>query len=114
MVSDTLKKTIKLLDLIGSIKNTRMRNAILRDLSSNKDIFNSLSEICYNLAYENIRISPQDKKKLKKHKALIVELATKPRVRKKQKELVSQSGGFLPIIIPLVTSIVGELISKAL
>ncbi|RWR98833.1 hypothetical protein B4U79_14110, partial [Dinothrombium tinctorium] len=87
IMSENLRKTINALELIAQVKNPKIRKAIMKDLSSNKMLYKALRE--------------GDKKKLKKFRKILFHLSGSKVPTNKRKKLVDQSGGFLPILIPL-------------
>lgn len=112
MPSNLLRDTYKYLELLSHINNKKTRFLVLKDLNKvlKKDIFSSLSEICQNIIEGNIKFSKTDKIKLRKYKELIVDIANKPKNPVKQHNLLVQSGGFVHFILPVVATLLGELI----
>ena len=111
-MSDNLISTIKHLELIASIKNSRRRNAILKDFAGNLKIFDALREIAVNTIKKNIPLTTHQKRKLRRYEKTILGLSRKRISRRKKKKLVEQSGGFLSIVLPIVASLVGDLIAN--
>ena len=102
---------IKYLDLIAKIKNTKTRKAVLKDFSSKAEIFEALKEIATNTINKNVPLTSLQKKKLRHHKKIIIALSQKKnKSNKTKKKLVEQSGGFLPVLIPIIFSIVDQLL----
>ena len=59
----------------------------------------------------NIPLQQREKVKLRKYSKVLKKFAEKKKKSKKSRQkLIQQSGGFLPILIPVVTSILSELI----
>lgn len=85
----------------------RMRKALLQ--SGPPELIHCLCEVALNSLAGVVQHSPQDRKKLQRHKHKIRELASRRISRKRKKEiLVSQSGGFLPLLLkPLVGILTG-------
>jgi len=80
------------------------RGSILRDLE--KDIIRILSELSHNILYGNIPMSEKSKQALIPYKQTLKTLARRsPRLAAKKK-LLAQKGGFLlPLLLPLITSL---------
>ena len=109
-MSDNLQRTIHILKLISEVKNTKTRNALLKDFSSNTKLRKALREIASNVVKRNIPLSQADKKRLRKFEKVIYDLS-RYKSNKKTKELFCQSGGFLPYLIPIVLSLLPKLIN---
>ncbi len=78
------------------------RKQILK--KSNKELVQTICEVCLNVLHGNIKVSKQNKKFLQKHKKTIRELASsKHSIAKKRKTLI-QKGGFLPVLLGSVLS----------
>ena len=77
------------------------------------DIIKIISEACFNTLRGNMSISQSQFKRLKKYKQTIRTLARKNvALREKRGILVRQSGGFLPLLLPILASSVGGLLSQ--
>ena len=110
-MSKNLLSWINHLKVIASIRDTRKRNARLKTFSDNMSFFDALKEIAANTINMNLPLRLHQKKKLRRYSKTIRELAEKKKKSKiKKKKLAEQSGGFLPILIPLVASVLGEVI----
>lgn len=110
-MSENLQAWLKHLKLISSISNSKKRNAKLKTFADNPSFYEALSEIARNTINMNIPLKNNQKRKLRKHSKIIKELSQKRKRSKPiRKKLINQSGGFLPILIPTVISILGELI----
>jgi hypothetical protein len=103
-MSRSLQHCLKHLELISNIKNSRLRKAVLHDISVNECYFIAIREMLLNALRGNVRLSPAHKSKLRRHKKAINTFTTpKAKYSKKKKaNLVKQSGGFLPFLIPAV------------
>lgn len=89
----------------------QQRKAILR--SASIDQIKSICEICKNLLSGNIRsVNP---KKLISYKKIIRKLADKKiPISSKRKLITNQTGGFLPLILPAVISLLSGIAGKAI
>lgn len=102
-----IKRNIHLLHILSSASPSQ-RKAILKTASD--DQIKSLCEICQNFLLGNI--PNVCVKKLKSHKNLIRKLANKNvSIPKKRKIFSNQTGGFLPLILKGVLSLLSEITS---
>jgi predicted nucleic acid-binding OB-fold protein len=111
-MSKLLKNNIPQLQFIAGIKNKKLREKILKEKSSDEKLFSSLKEIVENTLRKKLPIKPRTKKLLQRHKNKFKKFI-KPTISKRsRKTLLSQSGGYLPILIPLVVSFLSSILSK--
>ena len=82
--------------------------------NANENLIKCINECVYNTLYnKNIKLNKTKTKMLKKHRFSLRKLVDKRTSLKKQKKILLQSGGsFLPILLPTVLSVLGELITK--
>jgi hypothetical protein len=104
-MSTNLISVIRVLEMVSSIKDIKQREKVLRKLSAKKSFYDALREIAHNTVHSNIQLEAHHKTQLKKHRRTLIELAVKSKGIRKKKALVVQSGGFLPILIPLVLAL---------
>ena len=109
-MSDNLKQTIHVLKLISEVRRVKTRNALLKDFSQNPQLRKALKEIARNVVNRNIPLNATDKKRLVRFKKVIFDLSS-VKSKKKEKDLICQSGGFLPILIPIVTSLLASILN---
>lgn len=95
---------------LASIKNDSLRRRILRTISD-ECLFKALKEIAVNYTSGNIKIHPSKKNKLKKFDKLLKRLGKRNYNKSIQKRMIMQSGGFLPILVPALASILTSLIN---
>ena len=113
-MSSNLQKNLKLLQLLSNTRNSTTRKAILKDLCDKKMFFSALKEICKNTLAGNVKMSKYRKNKLRKYKKVIKGIGTTKVTSPKTRMLVKQSGGFLPILVPAVISILTQLLNGKL
>lgn len=93
-----------LLQALTNVKEGSSKRKLLRQLAKDADFKRCLQEIAKNVTTGAVPLSAKDKKNLNRHSDVIRRL--------QRSESVSQSGGFLNIIVPLLATIVGELIAN--
>ena len=111
-MSENLKKCMNKLVFIASIKNDLLRKKILMSLSD-ECLYDALQEIANNYKNKTIKLNPKTRSKLKGTKEKNILAFLKKKLNKKDKyKLIKQSGGWLPVIIPAVASILSSLIGN--
>jgi len=105
----SLSKRFETLKFIASIKNHKLRAKILSDIGDD-NLYKALHEIAINLQKGNIKLSPVQRRKLRKYNRLLKRLTFKNNNRNSRKKLIKQSEGLLPILIPTIASLIGSLI----
>lgn len=93
-----------LLRAITRIKDEKCRRKCLKALAKDDRFAACLKEISVNVMKDNMKLSVKDKKRLNKHSKIVRSLV------KSQK--ISQSGGFLNIVVPLLATVVADLIAR--
>lgn len=93
-----------LLQALTKVKEGPGKRQLLRQLTKDPDFKRCLQEIAVNITKGAVDLSAKDKRRLNKHSDVIRRL--------KRSKSVSQSGGFLNIVVPLLATIVGELIAN--
>lgn len=89
----------------GDIK---LQRQILRQ--ADESLIRLISQIAANLITGNIQLNKSQKARLQKHKFILRELRHRgTSLQQKRKLLLKQKGGFLPFIIPLVSTALGGL-----
>ena len=107
-MSSLLRNYYKQLEFIAKIKNKRVRDGILRQMSDDDKFFNVIREIVENTVKKNIPMKKKEKRLLKKHKRILLQFIKPSIPSKHKKRLVVQSGGFLPILFPILASFLGS------
>ena len=112
MVSQRVKKNACLLHYLAQGK-PRICNAIIAE--SDRDTINVLCECAKNLLAGNLKVTPSQFRKLKRHKAGLRTLVRKS-VSLRQKKRTLQKGGFLGAllagVIPAIAGLVSNLVPK--
>ena len=112
-MSTNLKNNWKLLQSISRNKHCGSRRTQLRNAVKDITFHKCMREICHNVMKRKVPLSLKDVRKLQKHKPAIKALAKKSTTKKKREQHIVQSGaGFLPILIPLISSILAGVLQK--
>ena len=113
MISSNLKYHFPTLKMLASM-NKKVRKAVLKHKIHDDTFYKALRELAKNTVKRHVPLNKNHKKKLKREKKLILALNQKGNKRFKRRKLVLQSGHglFLPVVVPIVASLVGELISR--
>ena len=111
MISPSVRKTLPLLNIIAKMNNTN-RKRILSEVGGDDIIYKALKEIAHNTIKGNVKLNKSQKAKLKTHSRTLKGLCTSNKCLKRRKKLVEQIGGFLPILIPAVASLISSLVAK--
>jgi ribosomal protein L19 len=113
-MSDNLQKQMPKLEIISQLKSLKARKLVLAEFSNDDQFCKAIREIVRNTINKNVKLSEQEKKRLRKYKKVIVALGNKRKDKKKTKALLQQTGTgiFLPIVVPLVATVIKELLSK--
>lgn len=109
-MSNCLKRNSEFLQSLLSKKGNKRKRLINK---ASMDQIDSLSEIALNIIKGKVNISPVHKKKLNRHKEKIRKLAKKISLKARKRILV-QRGGFLPLLITPILSLLGALAGKAI
>ena len=108
-----LKRTVPYLRLLNDAPAENRRQMLN---SYPAFVVDDLVEILYNIIVSNVPLRcPKHRHVLKRNAAALNEIGNAVKNRKKRKALIyQQTGGFLGAILPLVTSVLGGLVSSAL
>ena len=107
-MSSTLKKYLNVLEFISKIKDKRVREGVLKQYANFDDFYQALYEIAINLVNKNFPLSNEIKKKFKPHKQKILSLTRNNKSARVRRKKVIQTGGFLPLLIPLLLSLLSQ------
>jgi hypothetical protein len=111
MTKERLKRNIDYMKILARAKK-RQRDALLT--TADKDLILCLCDCANNILNGNVRLNPDQYQKLKKYKLPLRSLIDKRiKVKDKQDIIVNQKGGFLPLLLTPILSIVGSLIADA-
>ena len=113
-MSEDIKRIWPVLLLLEK-SSPKLRVRLLQDLIENKSFRNFLEEIFINVEGDTFKFSSEDELKLKKKNKVIKALTDIPKnykTKAKRKVAATQIGGFLPILIPSLIAVIGELIRQ--
>lgn len=110
MMSDALKRQWSRLEAVASIKNAKSRKQVLEIFCRDPAFVKVIREISKNTLKKNIAIKQADIDHLKKYKRVIVGISAKKLKARHRKRLAIQSGGFLPFLIPIIASALGNIL----
>ncbi len=112
MAPERLKRNIICLHLLSNAKKPQ-RDALINTAS--KDQILCICDCANNFLKGNIPFSDQDIRKLKRYQNQIRYLANnKKATTKNQKQIIVQQGGFLPLLLTPILSIVGSLLADVI
>lgn len=109
-ISALLREHLPRLEFIASLKQSKLRTAVLKEFSKDPTFCRALREVAKNTLKRNVSIRGDQVKELYKHRKVIKGLAKRKNKRSVKRKLVEQSGGFLPILIPIIATAIGEII----
>lgn len=92
--------------------SSRERSAIIKH--ANKDLLLAISEVALNIAQQNIPLSSSQLSALRRHKQLLQLIASKKVSHLKKRKLLVQKGGFLPLLLAPLLSLLGGLAGKGI
>ena len=113
-MSANLRKQFPKFEVLAQLKSLKAKKVLLKELSEDPDFCKAVREIAKNTVNKNISLTLDQKKRLRRYKKVIFALGKKRKSQKATKVLVQQTGTgvFLPIVVPLVASIIADLISR--
>jgi hypothetical protein len=90
----------------------KVRTLILKSLD--KGTIKILAQIAANILHGNIPLDNKRKHMLRKYHRVLSFLRNKYTPMEHKREALIQQGGFLPFLLPIISSVAGALISKAI
>ena len=112
MGKEIVSQYIPLFDFITRIKSRADQKTVLKIFAKDKQFRKCFKEVASNIQRKNITVSKTQKTQLSKYKDIIKGLDQTGNGRNKSIKLIEQSGGMLPILLPILASIVAEVISS--
>ncbi len=99
------------LTLLSKAKGVKRRRLLI-DLA-NQDEIKALSECFQNTLAGNVRLKSEEKKKLKRHRNTLRQVASKATSTRHKKKILQQKGGFLPMLLRAIGSVLPALLGRA-
>jgi hypothetical protein len=99
--------------ILHTLQQSRPRERSSLLTSVDGDIIRILSEICLNILRGNVTLSKMQVHRLKRHKQTVRSLAKRNVSIKDKRHQLVQRGGFLPLLLPVIASALGGLISSS-
>lgn len=90
----------------------QVRTLILNSLDAGT--IHVLAQLAANILHGNIPIDGVQKYKLRKFKRVLAILRNKYASIEQKREALIQQGGFLPLLLPIISSLAGAVISKVI
>ena len=103
---EILKKNLESLKLLSDCKK-KIRNNIIK--KGKRDLILSINECVVNTLNGNVKLTTDEKEKLKKFKYTLRNLLKKKSISKK-KQILIQQGGFLQVLLPSAITLIGTII----
>jgi len=110
-MSANLKQHWKLLESIARNKHCGSRKTQLKHAAEDESFHKCMREICHNVVKRKVPLALKDVKRLYKYKKPINEIAKK-KTRQRRKHIIQGGAGFLPILIPIISSLLASVLSK--
>lgn len=107
---ERLRTYYPLIRCICKKKSKKLREHFLTAISKDKSFCRCLREIAKHTVKEKFPLEKKHKKQLNKHVKTVRGVLSKNKRRRRLS--VIQSGGFLPILLPFVAALLGEVVAK--
>lgn len=104
-----LKNNLDELKVLKKAK-PKLRKSFLE--AADKDLICCIAECCHNILQGNVQLSPESKRRLKRHGNHLRQLASKRVSLRKKRSLLVQKGGFLPTLLVPILGVAASLISS--
>ena len=114
-MSQNLCECVQFLRFLASVRNSDLRRKILLEKSDNEQLLRALKEIAVNVVHRNLPLDKSQKVKLQRQGKALKKLASiDPKSKRRKQKLIKQTGGFLPILIPSLISVLSSIASQKL
>lgn len=107
-----IRKHYDILHLLARCKCSKQFKALLSN--ADKETVRCLCECIQNVLMGNIPLSDSKTKKLKTHRTTLRRIIDKRTRLKEKRKLLSQTGGFLPLLLAPIVGLAGSLIGDAI
>ena len=99
-----------LFEFLTTIKEKRLQNRLLKQLSLSDKFNQAVREIAYNLVQGKIKLNDQQKRTLRPFGRIINQLSHASSC-KKRKSCVQKGRGLFPLLVPIALTVINELIN---
>lgn len=110
MNNEFLINLIRFLEVVSKIKKAKDRNIIMKALAEDQKVRHTMKEISINLLKRKLPVTNNQVKQLRKFKSAFVGLAKRGNSKRQKINLIKQTGGSLPVLIPILATLVSSLI----
>lgn len=111
MVIYRIKRFLPIIQLIIS-SNKKDQRQLLKILSKNDQFRTFVREVATNVYYKSIPVNKAQRQRLIAFRRIIINLSKGGRKKINNIKDCQQSGGFLQILLPILATLAGEVISK--
>jgi len=108
-MTNNLRECMKDLLLLSKYKKPR-RDVVLEHLANKECIWNAIREIAHNVIRKNIKLKRKQKKRLNKYSKVIKGIANGTNNKGRRKRLLQQTGGFIQWLIPVIATLLPNVI----
>lgn len=102
---DGLKRCLYQLDTIARIKDSRRRQSLLKELSTQESLQRAVCELARSTCNCEIPLTTDQKKTLVRYNKYIQKCASATTTGVERQKAVSQSGGWLNVVVPALVSL---------
>lgn len=108
------KKVMKNLDILKVISKCKDKQRKVLIEHADADLIHALAECCLNIINSNVPLTRTQKKKLKRYRKRLHDISSSKVKINKKKKILKQKGGFLPLVIGPILSLLGGLAGRAI
>lgn len=109
-MASSVKNNLNILKLLTRVKPSVQRSIVH---ASDEGLICSICEAADNALKGNVILTARQKRKLARHRNILRSLSKRGETWRKKKKIIVQKGGFLlPLLIPVISTLVGALLSK--
>ena len=109
-----LKDIIECIPELEALAKAKGKKRIKLIAEAKSCIIKAISELAKNCIVGNVKLEDCEFDKLKKYQNILRKISTKSTSLKKKRQIISQNGGFLPLLIPPALSVVAGLVGDQL
>lgn len=96
--------------VLAKVESQKLREDLLKEFSRNPDFCRCVRELVKNAVKLNLPLTKSEKKVLDQHQKVVKGVLSKR--RQTSRRFIKQSGGFLPILVPILATLLGEIVAK--